>query len=229
MNFAVNYSLPLFPPSQSRQNEKKYLFQNLLFLIIRVCNKGNAIPTNRCRYLSRLSNRAIIWKTELFLFFFLSRSRMMRNGRDFCASINPRTIFIESEGGGEGREKKQKIIIKSRVGRSQGRLTILRDPRKWKISLEAGLPRAYKRIHRVRVANPPSIVWPMLNRTGEENIRCRRFSYRGFLRVKEKSFFTERFPDKAKLDRINSQTRRFVSNNNITYWLRVAPLAPPWK
>lgn len=149
MNFAVNYSLLLFPPSQSRQNEKKYLFQNLLFLIIRVCNKGNAIATNRCRYLSRLSNRAIIWKTELFLFFFLSRSRMMRNGRDFCASINPRTIFIESEGGGEGREKKQKIIIKSRVGRSQGRLTILRDPRKWKISLEARLPRAYKRIHRV--------------------------------------------------------------------------------
>lgn len=29
----------------------------------------------------------------------------MRNGRDFCASINPRTIFIESERGGEGREK----------------------------------------------------------------------------------------------------------------------------
>lgn len=30
----------------------------------------------------------------------------MRNGRDFCASINPRTIFIESEGGGERKETK---------------------------------------------------------------------------------------------------------------------------
>lgn len=102
---------PLTTPSryfpQSRQNEKKYLFQNLLFLIIRVCNKGNAIATNRCRHLSRLSNRAIIWKTELFLFFFLSRSRMMRNGRDFCASINPRDFYRIRRGwGGERKETK---------------------------------------------------------------------------------------------------------------------------
>lgn len=85
MNFPpIYFSLPLPHP---RQNEKKYLFQD------RVPDYTRAMREIAPKPMS---------SSFSFLPFF--SSRMM--GRDFCASINTRTIFIESEGKKE-REREE--------------------------------------------------------------------------------------------------------------------------